>query len=78
MNVNQLKKVLVIMGIPDRYYSINSGLKPDSFILRNVYAYWEYFYMDERGGENEYKRFESESEACDFFFTVMKEQSKYF
>lgn len=66
------------MDIPDRWYSIDDGIKPDSFILRSVHTYWEYYYMDERGGENDYKRFNNENEACNFFFEVMKEQAKYF
>ncbi len=57
MKVEDLKRVLDIIGIPKRYYSINDDLNCDIHVLRKVSDFWEYFYIDERGGPNNgYKR----------------------
>lgn len=46
--------------------------------MRKVYSFWEYFYMDERGGENGYRRFSNEEDACEFFLEKMKNEEKYY
>ena len=38
-------------------------------MLRKVHNYWEFFYVDERGNQNNgYRRFNDESEACNYMF----------
>ena len=44
MNVKELKRKLVSMGVPDGWYSINGVPLADTYILQQVYHYWEVFY----------------------------------
>ena len=61
------------MRIPDRDYSVNDSLGSDKCIFRKVYSYWECFYMDERGGQdNNYRRFNNENDACEYFIKMLK------
>lgn len=69
MNVNDLLFKLEKEKIPSNWYSINGNFTSDIYMLRKVYDYWEYFYVDERGNQsNDYRRFYSESEACEYLY----------
>lgn len=72
MNEKELKAKLKEIGVPKRCYAINGDLGSDKLILNKVYYYWECFYFDERGGQNEYKTFRSEDEACRYFFKKLE------
>lgn len=77
MNLQELKKEIEKLGVPSHWYSINGHLCSDTYILNEVYYYWEYFYMDERGGQNDYRRFENENDACTYFLEVLKSEMYY-
>lgn len=68
MDINQLKKKLNDNAVPNSYYSINSDLIPNKYILNFIHGQWEYFYYDERGNQNDYRKFNIENDACDFLF----------
>jgi hypothetical protein len=74
MNCDELKIKLDELNIPNRYYSINSNIASDRYIFRQVYTYWECFYLDERGGQNDYHRFKSEDDACEYFLKTLKDE----
>ena len=78
MRIEELKEKLNELKVPKEWYSINEGLKFDAYILNKVYYYWEYFYFDERGGQNEYRKFDNESDACMFFFNKLDKEMKFF
>ena len=78
MTTIELKKKLEELNVPRSFYSINGDLSSDTYILNHVYNYWEYFYFDEKGRVMGYKRFESESEACNYFFQQLKTEIKYY
>ena len=67
LDIEELKWKLDELKVPKRYYSINGEITPNTYILQQVYSYWEYYYVDERGGQNEYRRFDNEDEACGYF-----------
>lgn len=72
MNSGELKIKLDELNIPNRYYSINSNIASDRYIFRQVYTYWECFFIDARGGLNDYHRFDSENDACEYFLKALK------
>lgn len=72
MNAEELREELEKIGVPKRWYAINGHLCSDRHMLNFVHTYWEYFYFDERGGVNSYKKFNSENEACTYFLEKMK------
>ena len=45
MKLTELKKELEGNNVPERWYSINEGLKPDACNLYKNYSLWEYFYL---------------------------------
>lgn len=70
MNVNDLLNKLNEAGIPSNWYSINGDLSSDIYVLREVHDHWEFFYVDERGNQNnDYKRFSREADACEYFLS---------
>ena len=77
MNCKELIEILNKENIPKNWYSINDFLKPDAYILREIVKdYWEFFYMDERGGQdNDFQIFGSEDDACKYLLkTLLKEK----
>ena len=69
MNITELQMKLEQEKIPSNWYSINGKLASDVFVLRKVYDYWEFFYVDERGNQNnDYKKFSTEDEACKYLY----------
>jgi len=78
MNVRELKMELDRFGVPPNFYSINGNLSSNTHILNQVYHYWEYFYFDEKGRTTGYRRFESEADACAYFYQVLKEEMRYY
>lgn len=71
MNSEDLKIKLDELKVPSRYYSINSNIASDIYVFRKVHIYWECFYIDERGGQNEYHRFDNENDACEYFLRTL-------
>lgn len=72
MNVEKLLRKLEQEEIPSRWYSINGNLATDTYMLRKVHDYWEFFYVDERGNQdNDYRRFYDESEACYYLYNKL-------
>ena len=55
MNSEELKTILDELDIPVRCYSINGNIGSNKYIFRQVYNYWECFYIDERGNEKRSK-----------------------
>ena len=75
MNVRELIIKLNEEKIPSRWYSINGNLASDIYVLRQVYDYWEFIYVDERGNQNnDYRCFRNEEEACDYLLKQLLNQ----
>lgn len=78
MTIETLQIELDKLGVPPRFYSINGHLSSDTYILNQVYNYWEYFYFDEKGCATGYRKFESESDACEYFYQRLKNEIEYY
>ncbi len=75
MKHEELKKELKKLKIPESYYSINgNSWLADAYILQKNYYIWEFYYVDERGGKNDYKIFKTEDEACEYMLKALKEE----
>lgn len=77
MNIQELQKEIEKLGIPSHYYSINGSISADIYVLNKVYNYWEFFYIDERGGQNNYRRFDNENDACIYMLEALKVELIY-
>ena len=71
MSTEEMKTRIEELNIPSRYYSINGNIASDRYIFRQIYTYWECFYIDERGNQNDYHRFGDENDACEYFFRIL-------
>lgn len=78
MTLDQLKANIQNYKIPEGWYSINEGLKWDAYILSKTNSYWEYFYNDEKGNQDDITIFQSEEDAFDFLWNKLKYQFDYF
>lgn len=58
--------LLKSLGISEDDYSINEGLKPDSYVLDSSLEFWKCSYVDERGGESLLEILKTEQEAFQF------------
>jgi hypothetical protein len=63
------------LGILNSIYSINGERDFDRIILEWGLK-WRIYYIDERGGENEIAKFETEEDACEYFFNMMKKNKE--
>ena len=68
----ELVKKLELLEVNPQEYSLNGELLYDNIILYQSYHKWEVFYLDERGGRNDLRVFESEDEACKHIFHLFK------
>jgi hypothetical protein len=66
MTRTELELKLNTLNINSSLYSLEGDLNPDSIILYNAYDNWIVFYLDERGGRNNEKVFESQELAYDY------------
>lgn len=73
----RVTKKIEELNIPSHYYSINDSISADTYILNKVYNYWEFFYFDERGGQNDYQKFDNENDACMYLLEVLKKEINY-
>ncbi len=76
MNSIELKEQLDLLGVNEVRYSLNGELNIDSIILFNIYNEWQVFYLDERGGRNDKRVFQTEKEARLFVLNLFIEAKK--
>jgi hypothetical protein len=68
MTLAELKKKIDEYNIPDRWYAINEGEKPNALILYKTYANWEFFHVDNEGEKSNHVLFATEEEAYDYLW----------
>lgn len=78
MNLSELKNKLYKNNVPERWYSLDEGLKPDACILYKNYSKWEFFYLDEKGNKYDYKIFQNDEDAYDYLWKKMEYQLEIF
>lgn len=70
MTTKELLKNLIDGNIPDDAYSLAGGLPNEKLCLNSNLNYWEVYYS-ERGIKTGLQIFNSESEACDYFYSLI-------
>jgi len=73
-----LKNRLHENSVPERWYSLDEGLKPDACIIYKNYAKWECFYFDERGNKSDYEVFNKDEEAYEYLWRKMEYLLKFY
>lgn len=74
MRVNELKNKLDEIGVPQNLYSIMTGGLPNERLCIVNEKMWQVYYS-ERGKKVGHKFFETEEEACEYFYKKMKRYS---
>ncbi len=73
MNRCELQKKLDAIGVPRNYYCLKGFDVPycflEGYVLDNTSNQWESYLMNERGTRTDFKTFDSEDNACDYFFS---------
>jgi hypothetical protein len=69
MNRLELKKKLEDLGIPTYSYSLYGGTDINKTILEWGIK-WRIHEIDERGGDHEIASFNTEEEACEYFYQM--------
>jgi hypothetical protein len=68
MTKQELKIRLDELCINPDNYSLEGDFKSDAIILQDLTIIWEVFYLDAKGGRNQEKKFNSETEACIYIY----------
>lgn len=63
MDLRELERRIVQMGIPGDAVSLHGEMKDEAYILEQVGRHWAVYYS-ERGVRTDEKRFDDEAEAC--------------
>ena len=76
MTVFELEKKLNQINVPRDYYSILlGGLPSETLCIVNNNDMWQVYYS-ERGQKTGLKTFETESEACEYFYNKLRKYGK--
>jgi hypothetical protein len=67
MTIIELKEALRERGVSDSDYSLEGGLPNETHCISKINNFWEVYYS-ERGHKSCYKKFKTESEACEYFY----------
>jgi hypothetical protein len=67
MTINELRNKLRTRGVADSDYSLEGGLPNETNCISKGNNYWEVYYS-EKGQKSCYKKFKTESEACEYFY----------
>lgn len=68
MNKQELKSILIEMGIPSSFYNLdNTGRTDERFCLESINGEWRVYFC-ERGIRTTDESFASEEEACRFIY----------
>lgn len=67
MTKADLKKYLEDNNVPETLYSLDGGTDEEKICLENVHGRWRVYHV-ERGKQTNEKYFQSEEEACNYFF----------
>jgi hypothetical protein len=72
MKKDELQQLLINANVPKDLYNLNGGLPNEVFCLNKEDNIWEVYYS-ERGVKSQLKKFDSEDEACDYFYKTILE-----
>jgi hypothetical protein len=72
MNKDELNKLLMNSNIPKDLYSLEGGFPNEALCLNNEDGKWEVYYS-ERGIKSQLEKFNSEEEACNYFYKEILE-----
>jgi hypothetical protein len=75
MNKNDLKQKLISSNIPKETYSLEGGLPNEAYCINQIDDKWEVYYS-ERGQKSGLKIFDTEEEACEYFYNELIEMLK--
>ena len=76
MNISQLKTQLEEAGFRRDAYSLKGGLPNEAYCLNKLSDKWEVYYS-ERGQKTNLKVFDSEDEACRYFYSILNRALKH-
>ena len=80
MQKRELQQRLITEEIPKNWYWLNGGFPNEALCLNIQGGLWEVYYS-EKGLKTSLKQFESEEDACEYFYNLIKvykeRQSKY-
>ena len=78
MNLKELEKELLKMGVNSRLFSLNGNILPDRIIVDKCDSSecWLVYYYDEKGKSNNVKKFYSENDVSEYVYNLFSEYMK--
>lgn len=72
MNISDLQTRLLKSNVPADAYSLTGGLPNEAYCIeQGTDGKWDTYYC-ERGQRTSLRTFDTETEACDYFFNCVK------
>ncbi|MET4562725.1 hypothetical protein ABIA69_003916 [Lysinibacillus parviboronicapiens] len=76
MKINELEKKIIEINVPKDMYSIlKGGLPNEQYCITKAGDKWEVYYS-ERGNKGDFKIFDDEDTACEYFYEKVKKYAK--
>ena len=75
MLIKELEKKIIADKIPLDLYSLNGGLPNEKFCIEKIEEKWQTYYS-ERGLKSKIKIFNSEEDACKYFYELLSKTFK--
>ena len=77
MTLDELKEKLYHHNVPERWYSLDDGLKDDAVVIYHNYGKWECYYY-ERGVRSHEQEYTSAEDAYDYLWRMMESELRTF
>ena len=78
MTLEEFKKRVYEYNVPERWYSLEGNLEPDTFILYRNYSKRECFYLDEKGNRLASRVFNNDEDAYNYIWEMIEKNLKVF
>ncbi|WP_243347645.1 hypothetical protein [Parabacteroides sp. FAFU027] len=78
MTKEELEEKLKVNNVPETWYSLNKGLKPDALILTKAHSFWEFFYLSEKGDRSSYEYFLTDEEAYEHLWKEISSNLRFY
>jgi hypothetical protein len=72
MNIKILSSKLKEENIDPRCYALNMEYPNEAYTINNNHGTWEVYYS-ERGNKNSIEYFDTEADACNYLYKLVKE-----
>jgi len=76
MRLTELEFTMATLPVPKDAYSLVGGLPNEAYCIERIDSSWRVYYS-ERGNRSSLRSFDSEEEACEYFYNWLKKTFRF-